>query len=402
MNKQVIKYSILLIIATLLTRSFGHAGNIIYYSVVTMLYLSQKKKLVVGRIKTLLFPIVFSMAIGIFLKPYTLYEVFRDAFYLFSPIIMLMLGEIFAKKLNTQSFLLMIVVVGSFFSIFNIIGNFATSGLSILIDPRSIRDGDSYFGFVNYFGLLAFLVLFYWEFCLKKNLTNYDKFLLVLNSLAIYFSGSRTYWLSVAVVILLMYYPTLKKNRKSLIIAVLLIFFFAIFIATSSNYATSMIRHSAEEMTMGDYDTDSDKNDNYRGYEAFMAMNEYLHYSDFYKLFGGGMGATVDMGPNSPVGIQYIPVLHNGYPYLLIKMGVIGFVLFLTFFFRLIIRYKKWHVNIKYGDIHFWRVISYGSLITILIMHFSVNAIFNGWYNTSLIFIGYTLTYMTWKKRQFQ
>ena len=403
MTKLVLKYSILLIVATLLAQVAGHAGSIIYYIGILLVYFPLREKIVVYKTKPLLIPIFIAMIIGLFMKPYSLYDVFKDAFYLFSPIIMLMLGEILAKKMTPKSFLLMIVIVGSFFSLINCFGNLMTSGFQIIIDPRSVRDGDNYYGDVNYFAMLSFFVLLYWKFFKKDQMPSNGNFLLFINTLAIYFSGSRSYWLVLLIIAFFLLYPFLKKRKGVFILIISLSITIVGAITISGGRTAELIKHSTEEMKVEDYTSVEDMNNNYRGYEAYMALSEYSRYSPVNKIFGGGMGATVDMGEYSPVGLQYLPVLHNGYPYLLIKMGIVGFIVFLLYFSILILRYRRWNTDIGDGNIHFWRTISYGSIISILVMHFSVNAIFNAEYNTSLIFVGFTLTHMAWQaKRKIQ
>ena len=393
MNRKTKRYSIILIVATLLSQFAGHAGSIIYYIGVMLIYIPMKEKIVLFRTKILLYPILIAMIIGLFMKPYSLYEVFKDAFYLFSPIIMLILGEIFARKLSSKEFLVMIVIVGFFFSLINCVGNIITAGPQIFFDTRTVRnEGDNYFGLVNFYALLALYVLIYWRYFNKELLPHNWKLLMFINSLALYFAGSRTYWLVFIIVFFLMMGPVFSHKRYLFVFFILLILGLSAYIATSEGLFSTTIRQTLDEMTVSDYDNLSDKNEKYRGYEAFMALNEYQNYTSFNKIFGGGMGATVDMGIDSPVGIQYIPILHNGYPYLLIKMGVLGLLSFVYFFIYLIIRFKKADIIMGDKNEHFWRVVSYGSLISVLIMHFSVNAIFNALYNTSLIFVGYSLT----------
>lgn len=397
MKRKIKKYSTILLLATILS-SLGHAGSILFYIGVFVIYLPVRNKRVVKDTKYLFIPIIIALYIGLFQMPYTLYEVFKDVFYLLSPIVMLMLGEIFARKMYSQDFLMTIVIVGTVFSVITICGNLVTSGPLILYDPRTARESDTYFGFTNFYSLLAWFVLCYWKIYKKNVEFKNISILLFINFIAIYFSGSRTYWLAVIVVMLCLFYPYLKVKRYVLIILIAMVFAGVSYILVSEGYMSGYIRHSFEEMTISDYDNEADKNNNYRGYEAFMGLSEFMSYSLYNQLFGGGMGATVDMGEDSPVGIQYIPILHNGYIYLLIKIGILGTIFFVFYFLRLIFRYGKWKVSINDGYDFFWKAISFGSIIAVFIMHFSVTAFFNSQYNTALVFVGFTLTYMKRKK----
>ena len=52
-------------------------------------------------------------------------------------------------------------------------------------------------------------------------------------------------------------------------------------------------------------------------------------------MFGGGFGSLVDLGFAMQLGpgqeFQFIPVLHNGYMYLLVKTGFLGLTWFVLF-----------------------------------------------------------------------
>jgi O-Antigen ligase len=112
------------------------------------------------------------------------------------------------------------------------------------------------------------------------------------------------------------------------------------------------VLHSSQEVQLHPYETFKDINDNWRGFEAYRAMQTYRRLPFTQKIIGGGFGTMVDigfamlLGGNTP--IQELPLLHNGYMYLLVKTGVVGLSLFLVFvgqIVRLGLRYK--HSNDK-------------------------------------------------------
>jgi len=77
--------------------------------------------------------------------------------------------------------------------------------------------------------------------------------------------------------------------------------------------------------------------DHWRAYEANMAYKQMkLHPISFFN--GYGFGSLVDLkfvAPLNEKGMRFIPILHNGYSYVLFKTGFIGLFLYLTFLLSL-------------------------------------------------------------------
>ena len=96
-------------------------------------------------------------------------------------------------------------------------------------------------------------------------------------------------------------------------------------------FAAKLLNTRAEVQVRG-YETFSQINENWRGFEAFRALRTYQNFNPAQKLAGGGFGATVDLGFATRIyPTQYIPIIHNGYMYLLVKTGLVGLVFFCCF-----------------------------------------------------------------------
>lgn len=81
---------------------------------------------------------------------------------------------------------------------------------------------------------------------------------------------------------------------------------------------------------------------NWRGFEAFMALQGFVNASLAQKILGQGFGATVDLGAfinmSSHMVYRFIPILHNGYFHILTKYGVVGVFLYVVFSVNIIRR----------------------------------------------------------------
>jgi hypothetical protein len=94
--------------------------------------------------------------------------------------------------------------------------------------------------------------------------------------------------------------------------------------------------HSFEELSIQDYQDRKSIMTNWRGYETSRALHTYLAGSPVKLITGRGFGTQVDLGlfialgtgtTGERVRINYAPILHNGYVYLLVKAGPIAVAL---------------------------------------------------------------------------
>ena len=97
------------------------------------------------------------------------------------------------------------------------------------------------------------------------------------------------------------------------------------------------LARSTEELTVNEYADLKSINLNWRGYETARALNYYSSGDPLEMLFGYGFGAQLDIGLLMPLGsgpsgerilVRYVPILHNGYAYLLLKGGLAALALF--------------------------------------------------------------------------
>ena len=93
--------------------------------------------------------------------------------------------------------------------------------------------------------------------------------------------------------------------------------------------------NTADEVKFRHYDSFQEISDNWRGFEAYRGLQTYDGYSSREQVMGAGLGALVDLGFSMQLtpteAMRFIPIVHNGYTYLLVKTGVIGIVLFAIF-----------------------------------------------------------------------
>jgi hypothetical protein len=96
--------------------------------------------------------------------------------------------------------------------------------------------------------------------------------------------------------------------------------------------ALTKLRRSLDEMLLTDaYDSRSMLL-NWRGFEAYNAQIMYDQGSAAKKLLGFGLGAEVNLGQvvqmSQDMAYQYLPTIHNGFYFILIKFGITGIVIY--------------------------------------------------------------------------
>ena len=113
--------------------------------------------------------------------------------------------------------------------------------------------------------------------------------------------------------------------------------------------------------------------DHWRGYEAHKAFEQLdeANYKYGY-FFGKGLGSLVDLGFEAPLsegGIQYIPIIHNGFAYIMFKAGFVGMFIYLLFlaYLYLTAYHKKTNSSIVFFN-NFISGISLFYLFTTLII----------------------------------
>jgi hypothetical protein len=159
-------------------------------------------------------------------------------------------------------------------------------------------------------------------------------------------SFSRTELL-VGIIFCLSFLGLLSKInlRMVLIIALCGIGYIGLVAITPANeegtFRSKLLR-STEEVYITDYSDMTDINNNWRGFEAQKAVETYLSGNGFQLIIGQGFGTLIDLGFSMALGgegetsFDSIPVTHNGYAYILVKVGLLGIICYAFFYINLI------------------------------------------------------------------
>jgi hypothetical protein len=366
---------------------------------VTILFFTNEKIFHLDKFFILLLPMFYGMFYGIYNN--TSYNIAKDVFYLISPIVYIIMGTVLYKKIKLRYILKLIVVFGVLITLKKMFLNYSAGGFSGLINPFSVRYESGFRGDVTptlALSILFFSNLFDIKIYRKKVLLS----LLAINFLGFYLMASRVYM--IVFLCFCIAYLIFRYRHKLTLISIstlLLLFIMYVFISDikfgtySSDSFFGKIANSVNEINATNYRTDEEINTKYRGFESFMAWKGYIKGSIGTILFGE-MGKLIDLEVYvvslSDKPMRMIPILHNGYLYLLIKTGIVGVLMYAIFFFRLISFGVKMYFKTKNTQVNFIVNLYLGSIFAILITNYVITAFYSGEMLLLQLLIGFGIT----------
>ncbi|WP_165396004.1 O-antigen ligase family protein [Flavobacterium sp. J27] len=334
--------------------------NIFFQLFVLVFYFSiEKESLSIRLIKTITPLIVIFILgfIGFILYKNPLGYALKDIFHFIKPIQGILIGYFLFKVINDKKIFIKTIIQTGFISaiihflILIIFVDLSSGSISVI--RQFTRD--------NFLELFALFFLAYNQFFYHENVFSSKKksriiFAVIFTSSVLYFS--RTMMVG-ALILFLSIHGYTKINQKS--IKIILIIFISILSLYGYLYSVKIdrgkpgleaflykIKIAPEELFKTKIDREDHKDlwDHWRGYEAkrsFALMEKH----PFSIVSGTGYGSLVNLKFYAPLssdkkGLKFISELHNGYPYVLYKMGIIGLLFYLFFLIRLYSKvYKK-------------------------------------------------------------
>jgi len=204
--------------------------------------------------------------------------------------------------------------------------------------------------------------------------------LLALIALAVLASNSRITIIAMGVMILASV-GLFSRTRRALLggaaVVVLLALLWQFLPEYTGGELTVAIklRRSLDEMLLTDNVDPTAMILNWRGFEAYNAQLMFDQSSALRKLLGSGLGSTVDLGQEIVLeegAMRFLPILHNGYYYLLIKYGLIGLLFYIVAVLRFGLLGKAADDNLRAED----RMLR-GSIVAILLATSVITGLYN-------------------------
>lgn len=376
---------VLVILLQLYVQSFRI--NIFFQLSVLILFFFIEKTRISVRFYRILVPIILIILIGfvgMIFNKYKIYNIIKDIFHFTRPLIAIILGYLFYKRINNfKLFIKTIVIIGfissiaHYYIIFFVNSNFN----SINTLRENAKD--------NVLELFALFFFSFYKKFQKEDLFNnklYKQIIYgsLLLSCILYFS--RTMILMSVIILLTVYGYTIITKKALKIIGVLTIllivfyvFLFSINIQRNKKGLESFlykIKNAPAEVfkTKIDRENHADLWDHWRGYEAKRAFALLNDNPEGY-IIGLGYGSLVNLKFFAPLstdvkGMKYISELHNGYIFMLYKTGIFGIILYFMLLYNL---YKKIYIKKN-----FQKVFISSIALCIMIASIVIGSIFNG------------------------
>jgi len=326
------------------------------------------------------------------LQEYEIFPVFKDFYYFLSPIFGIIVGQYLAYRRRPQDLIVAIKVCGIISALIMIVSAAVNTGVDGFINPREARE-EEIIG-ANSCVLLACAILWYnilYESRLKRVRT-WCLFFVTL--LGVYISGSRTLWVSEIIFLAIVGWKFYKEHifRTIAIASFCAVGAMTLIVANPKNSMVKMILHSSEEMTITKSYTRKQMVHNYRGYESAMALKYYSTFPIEEKLVGRGFGTAIDVQTKNLVGLRYVPITHNGYPYILVKSGLLGLAMFIWWGLITIRSCVRLNVRqLAYG--YLYKFLGIAVVFMVFVTNSTVTTYVNAFYNSSLMLIGALLYY---------
>ncbi len=320
----------------------------------------------------------------------TNFEIFKDLYYFLNPVFAIIIGQYIAMKNSTSVILRAIKMSGILSTVVLSVSVFLSIGFDGLINPREARE----VSLIQANSTIIVAASIYWYeilFSKKNSIQNKHAWLgFILCIIGVYLSGTRTLWISEIIFMFFTGWSYYKKHHAKTIIYISICgcIVASLFIFNPDNPMIKLILHSKSEISSNhSFTNNRDINVNWRGYETYMALKSFEEYNFFEKILGHGFGTKVDVGSAEFLGKRYIPILHNGYPYILVKSGYLGILL--LFVWGTVNIYKCSHIRKSFmQNATLFKSLSIASIIMLFITNSSVTTYVNPNYNGSLFIIG--------------
>ena len=292
-----------------------------------LLNLMSEKKINLWLIK-IVFPLFLLFLITLLSSNFLNYkDYFRVLFFSLLVILLLYIGYGF-RRISPHFILKTLFSIGMVFSFYNIYY------FVFYNEFYSLEKFDNIYR--NPYAVFSLIILIYHRIFFESGL-QLNKFLYYvfwfISLFSLLLSYSRSSWLFFIILFFFMGYRFLIKY-------IILVFLFFLLIVTEVDHFGILFKivNSVNEVAIQNFDSMDTITLKWRGYENFLAISQYLKGNYLSYIFGNGFGSRIEIGFRMQLagGDYYdLPIIHNGYLYVLFKYGLVGIFLYMYFFWNI-------------------------------------------------------------------
>ena len=276
-----------------------------------------------------------------------LYDVMKDAWYIVNSALVLLAGYLVMKRVGDIERLLRVLVIAGFIVALYHLGDIASDPTFLFSDSATVgafrqEVGNGYLLTCISLLIMMFSNRFGIELFTSRHKKVFVSIMILVTAASTILSLSRTMWgFFIIVAFVMLGQFTLKRARIFFYVALILTVLMTLQTFNSGGQAEhntmlGKIVDSVDEVMLRDYTKASDIHLHWRGYESYMAMQTYLSGGWWNLVFGHGFGKLVDLKIKMLLGgneFRFVPILHNGFMYILVKTGAAGTALYLMYLF---------------------------------------------------------------------
>lgn len=286
--------------------------------------------------------LAFGALVGLGMLGFTRHPLFdagKDVWYASKPLVEVAFGLWVVRRLGALRVLWVFLVGAAVVSVDHVVRILGAL-------PEYLMNGTNenrvQFGAGSFLSLLALVVLV--DPPLRRAIARQGRHALggllaiaVLGAVSLALSRSRTLGVMAAVFVLLQVGVWLGRNRLrriaagAAVVGALGLAWIVRTPSTGLEESQSFVEKAVEEVAIGEYANDEDVAQHWRGFESFLALQQFDSFGPVQKVLGGGFGQNVPLDMVRSLAEEQfdeIPLLHNGYLYVLIKVGLVGLLVF--------------------------------------------------------------------------
>lgn len=268
------------------------------------------------------------------------YDALKDIWYFILPVLPFITGWMLAPRIKGVSRYRMILISSLMGGVWYLLTALIVLGKTSIENQYEYRSEAGSIDFLVVWGVVVALI---WAREWQHIRVGTKRLLilsLIINLVAVGLSFSRTaYGIVLLGMTMAWLSSALRRHRFYLVftgvllaLGILGLSSYRVWAADGNSFAGRMA-NSLSEISRTDLDNKSDIVTHWRAYEAAQGLVTYLRGGPIQRVMGQGLGAKVDLGMVMKLGgnqFQEIPTLHNGYIYLMVKVGWLGLLLFLA------------------------------------------------------------------------
>lgn len=350
-SKQIIILSLLLVMSEIIKAEIFLFIITSYLAMMIFRYGVIKKSIKINLYLLIIFTIGFIIGmVQLSINSYNIRDFIRDIFMFLTPIIFIMYGIYtrFNRKNNINSIYISIINAAIIIEIRHLI--LLLFSINNILNGLSIRGIG---GNGSYITMIAIIIILFYKDDVTLNYlgTKIRRYLTAIFLITLFVCYlSRTHLIILLVSVLINIFTSKKvkfKHVMSLIIYTLIIIAIGITVIpenTLSQFIDKFANSIQEVSSNLERWNAVNINNNWRGYEVYRVKELIKESTSLEILLGFGFGKRVDLNINMYLGNQKfssIPILHNGYYYILLKCGLIGICIYILFILNIVFRKYK-------------------------------------------------------------